>query len=404
MPTAETTPRGRARQIWDGFDGTKFYEEAYSRGMSLSAYLESLDPSDEHTGADATIDAFGRVCRAASIVPKTDPVGGIRASTLEDISADDKARALVPEIVSRAWRRAVHMTSQERITLSSDYPTGSYMNQFSYPGVRYPLLQAAITVADLVAFQTGIDGTTYRPFYMDDALTGRARVSEATEIPAVVIKGREKTIDLLKYGVRIDTSYEALRRMPIDQLAFHIQRIAIFTEAQKVDKLADVLTNGDGNAGTAATVYNQSTLGTTSGIANFNLKAWLSFKMKFLNPYTLTTALANDSIVLALYLLNSGSANIPLVMLGGAFAQQQVSLINRGLADGVGAGWLASVAANTTLAFDKRIAVERIFETAATIQEVKRWVERQVESVVLSEVEGYAIVDQNAVKILNHAA
>jgi hypothetical protein len=407
MPdTAKTTPLGRARDIWNGFEGTKFYEEAYSRGMSLSGYLETLDPSGDHTGDSAKIDAFGRVCRAANIVPKTDPVLGIRASTLDEISQDDKSRALVPEIVARAWRRAVHMTPQERIQLSSDFVPGSQMSPFAYPAVRYPLLQAAISVSDIVAFQTGIEGTAYRPFYMDDATAGRSRIAEATEIPAVVIKGRDKTIDLLKYGYRIDTSYEALRRMPIDQLAFHIQRIAIFTEAQKVDKVTDVLVNGDGNSGTAATVYNQSTLytGAAAGLANFTLKAWLAFKMKFLNPFTLTTALANENVVLELMLLNAGTANIQLAMLPGLLGAQQISLMNRGLSDGVQVGWLASAPANKTVAFDKRIAIERVFEIGGTIQEIKRWVERQVESVVLSEVEGYGIIDANATKILNHAA
>lgn len=399
----KTKPENRAREIWNSFEGSKFYEEAYSRGMSLSAYLEHEDPTSEHTGEGARIDAFGRVCREAGVIPTTDPVLGIRASTLDDLGQEANTRALVPEIISRAWRRAVHLTPQERITLSSDYPTGSQLAPFTYPSVRYPTLQAAISVADLVAFQTGIQGTAYRPFYMEDAEKGRSRVSEATEIPAVVIKGREKTVDLLKYGVRIDTSYESLRRMPIDQLAFHIQRIAILTEAQKVEKVIDVLINGDGNAGTAATSYAQSTLGVTAGLTNFNLKAWLAFKMKFQNPYTMTTALGQEATVLALYLLSAGSANIPLNMYGPQFAAQQVSLMNRGLADGVQAGWTTGVAANKTLAFDKRVAIERIFEIGASIQEVKRWVERQVESVVLSEVEGYAIIEPNAVKILDHA-
>lgn len=402
----ETTPAGRARQIWDGFDGTKFYEAAYERGMSLSAYLESLDPTPEHQGEDRQIDAFSRIVRAAGISPRTNALMGLRADTLDELSVDDKKRALVPEIVARAWRRAVHATSQERITMSSDYPQGTAVNQFAYPAVRYPQLQAAIAVADLVAFQTGIEGTAYRPFYMEEAERGRARVAEATEIPAVVIKGREKTIDLLKYGVRIDTSYEALRRMPIDQLAFHIQRIAILTEAQKVEKILDVIINGDGNAGTAATVYAQSALytGAAAGLANFNLKAWLAFKMKFKNPFVLTTALAQPDVVLSLFMLSAGTANIPLVMMGGAFAAQQVTLLNRGLADGVQAGWLDGAPANKTVAFDKRVAVERVFEVNATIQEVKRWVERQVESVVLSEVEGYGVIEPLATKILNHAA
>lgn len=402
----ETLPKGRARQIWDGFEGTKFYEEAYERGQSLSAYFETLDPTSEHQGADAQIDAFGRVCRAAGIVPKTDAVLGLRASTLDEISVDEKQRALVPEIVARAWRRAVHASAQERITMSADYPQPSYMNPITYASPRYPQLQAAIALADLVAFQTGIEGTAYRPFYMEDAERGRARVSEATEIPAVVIKGREKTIDLLKYGVRIDTSYEALRRMPIDQLAYHIQRIAILTEAQKVEKVLDVIINGDGNAGTAATVYNQSELyaGAQAGLANFNLKAWLAFKMKFKNPFTLTTALAQPDVVLALMLLSSGTANIPLSMVGGLAASQQVTLLNRSLADGVQAGWLDGAPANKTVGFDKRVTVERVFEISATIQEVKRWVERQVESVILSEIEGYGIIDANGSKILNHAA
>lgn len=396
---AKTPVTGRAAAIRDSLN-ENIIKESYSKGMNLSRYLESLDPSSDHKFAKT--DAFNRVLRAAGIRTKSVPELGMNASTLEDIVENERTQHLAVELFARAYRGVVF---GQRLTVQSgEGIAGSYLNQYAFTQPRDILLQPAIPLAEVVGQTTGINATYYKPFYLEDVSHATSRVSEGAEIPAVRIATSDKMINLVKYGRRLDITYEAIRRIPIDLLSFYVQRIAIQVEADKVDKALSVLVSGDGNPGTAATSYNLTTLDTTAVPNALTLKAWLAIKMKFLNPLVATTVLSQDTSMLGLMLLNAGSANIPLVAMGPQFAGLGLSPINQGLRDGVRGGWLASAPANKLVVFDKRLALERVFEIGGMIQETGKDVKSQIDNLVLSEVEGYGIIDPKATKLLNLAA
>lgn len=399
---AKTPVDGRAQAIRDALNGDTI-KKAYDKGMNLSRFLEHLDPTRDHKGQDAQLDAFNRVLRSCGIRTKSVPELGIPASTLEDVVNHPKARHLAVELIARAYRGTV---TNKRAPMQSEMNiAGTWLSQFAYPAApRANFIEPAIPLSEVVGQTTGITQKYYKPFYMQDIENVTARVSEAAEIPAVKISTTEKVINLQKYGRRLDITYEAIRSIPIDMLAFYVQRIAIKVEAEKVDKVIDIIVNGDGNAGTAATSYNLTTLDSGTTANNLTLKAWLAFKMKFKNPFQLTTIMSQDAGALALMLLNTGSANIPLVNAGGVFSQQAITPINNGLADGTRLGWLDTPPAGKLIGFDKRLSVERVFEIGANIQETDKDVKNQIDSLVLSEVEGYAIIEQTANKILNLTA
>ena len=203
------------------------------------------------------------------------------------------------------------------------------------------------------------------------------RVAEGAELPRAKLVGSEHTIRLYKYGRILEITYEAMRRMRIDMAALHVQRIAIQSQIDKLATIIDVLVNGDGNAGTAATSYNLTTLDSAAVAGTLTLKGYLAWKLKFINPYTLTTALAQDAMALQLMLLNTGSANIPLVTIQQPSGFGQFTPINPELGDNVRLGITADAPASKILGFDDRFAVERVTEIGANIQEVLRWSERQ---------------------------
>ncbi len=399
---AKTPVTGRAQAIRDGALNKDVLREAYEGGKNLSRYLESLDPTSEHTGSGAQTDAFNRVLAACGIHTRSVPEMGIGASTLEDIVRHPQAQFLATEIFARAFRGVVH---GKRFTVQAgEGVAGSLVNQFVFPPARDVLLQPAIPLSEVVGQTTGINASHYKPFYLDDVSHTTSRVGEGAEIPAVKIATHDKTVNLVKFGRRLDITYEANRRIPIDLLSFYVTRIAIAVEADKVDKALSVLINGDGNTNTAATSYNLTTLDSGTSANVLTLKAWLALKMKYKNPLMLTTVLAQDASVLSLMLLNSGSANIPLVLLGPQFSGLGVTPINQGLRDGARVGWLDSAPSGKLVTFDKRLALERVFEIGSPIQETEKDVISQINSLVLSEVEGYGIIDQKATKILNLAA
>ena len=386
--------------------GSNLYHAAYQRGMSLSGLLEVEAPSTPEELKQG-LDGFTKMLQYAGIRTQSIPEIGLPASAFGEFDASDSLRALVPEFVARTWRRAQMGAFQTRSSayLADDFIPGSLLNAWAdQAGIRQEKrLAPAIPLSALIAQTTSIDGDAYRAFYMTDSAAQErmGRVGEMGEVPRAYLTGGEHTIRLRKYGRSFEVSYEVLRRTPIDRIAFHLARLAIQTEIDKVAAALDVLINGDGNANTAATSYNLTTLDPLAVAGTLTLKGWLAYKMKFANPYLLTAALVQEAVALQMILLNVGSANVPLVTVQNQLGIGNFTPINTGLSDGTRLGWTADAPALKIVGFDGRLGLERITETGSNIQEVDKYISRQSQVLVMTEVEGYAILDQNAAKILD---
>ena len=162
----------------------------------------------------------------------------------------------------------------------------------------------------------------------------------------------------------------------------------------------DVMVNGDGN-NNAPTTYALTTLDDDATAGTLTLPGWLAYKMKFANPYMLTGALAQESVALQMMLLTTGSANVPLVTVQQPSGLGAFTPINPGLRDSVALGWTSDAPAQKIVGFDRRFAIERIVDVGATITEIEQFITRQVQVLVMTEAEGYAIIDKNAINILN---
>lgn len=404
---AKTKVETRSRELVNKLqtDSLAMMREAAERGMNFSRYLEFLDPSKAYDKPNG--DAFDRALKACGIRTESIPALGIWASRLEDLVRHPKAKHLAIEYLARAYRAVAFGAPQQRATVTSFEGTvGSMINQFAYPSQpRGVLLEPAIPLSEIVSQTVGITQSYYKPFYLEDISQATMRVGEGAAVPAVRISTGDKTITLKKYGRRIDMTYEAVRRIPIDLLAFYVQRIAVKIETEKVDKVVDIIVNGDGNSGTAATSYDLTDLDSGTTANNLTLKAWLAFRMKFKNPYMLTHALGRDDTILGLMLQNTGSTNIALMQAGSPlFAAQTVVPINQTLRDGVRAGWLDSPPSGKIIGIDGRLSVERAFEIGANLQESEKDIIQQINTLVLTEVEGYNVLEQEANKILDLTA
>lgn len=403
--TDKRNPFEKSRSILKELSADKITDMT-ARGQNLSMALEELDPTHNYAREDveSNFDAFERVLLSAGIVPRPIPERHIEATTLNDLNQDPKARLLIGELIGRSWRKVAHAggAAVRSLNTSQDAVLGSMLNQYQYPAsVRTPALQAAIPVSELVGITTPIDKTYYRPFQLldieEDGET-MARIAEGTEVPAIKLENTEKQITLKKTGRRIDATYESLRQLPIDLLAYYVQRVAIKVEADKVNKIIATLIAGDGNSGTAATNYELTDLDPDATVGQPTFKSWLSFRETFDNPFVLTHIFARKQALLDVLLLDSGTGNVPLQLAGGIFASQQFEPINQNFTGKVRYGKLNSVPANLIVGIDKRVAVERIYEVKGTIREVDKWIREQKESLVMTEMEGYAINEPLAVK------
>lgn len=384
--------------------GPTVYREAFERGLSLSAHLETLHPSSEYRDG---LDAFERLLMLANIRLKSMPEHGIMASTFEDFNKTPQLRALVPEWLSRIARGvAFGKSSSTRGLFSSDELVGSSNNPWVVSDQERwsDRLASPIPLSSIVGVTTGISTDAYRAYYLElPAVADRraSRVAEGAPIPVAKLRGGDHTVRLYKFGGGIGTTYEVLRRQRLDRIALYMQITAMQAEIDKVATVIDVLVNGDGNSGTSATNYNLTALDGDATAGTMSTKGWLAFQMKFPAPFTLNTILATEQSTLQLLLLNAGTANPLMAAMSGLPGFSNFAPINPGLQERVRVGWTSDAPALKIVAFDSRVAIERVYEIGSDIQEITRYASNQTEELTMTEHEGYVKFEPKAVLTLD---
>lgn len=386
-----------------GEAGPQLYREAGEERMSLTAYLDEVVMETNYNDG---LDSFERLLQSAGIATKNQPRYGRYADTFESFFKNENTRALLPEWWLRQYRKVSHQTPEQRAAfLSEDYAAGGWERPYAMADMLrvQKQLQAAIPLAALVAQTTPIDGDTYRAAYLNQAGNESSfrmvRVGESAKIPTMKVSTADRTVTLYKYGRSLDASYEVLRRQRMDKIALFIQLMAIQAEVDKVATVIDVVVNGDGNSGTSAETHNLTTLDAAATAGTLTLKGWLAFQMEFENPYMLGVALAPSAMALQVMLLSAGTANYPIVSFGN-MPIGGVTPINQDFAGPVPLGWTSDAPANKIVGWDPRMTVERVFEIGAEIAEVERFTKTQIQSLTMTETEGYAIMDAGASHVL----
>lgn len=377
------------------------YDRARQAGMSLSQLLEQEDPSGQYK--DGT-NAFQRQFRVAGIITRSDVRGQYHASPVEAFGKNPQVRALFPEWCLRTVDEVRFRHQHVRAPfVSDDTALGSF--QHPYADDTMPRLSdqtaPAIPLEETVARTRTITGTdTARSTYItrDATQARRKRVAEGASIPRAKIVTSSRLVPTYKYGIALEISYEAMRRLPIDDLAFYMRMEAIQSEIDKVAAVLDIMVNGDGNSGTSGTVSNLTTLDAAAAAGTLTLKGWIAWKSLFLNPYQITHVIGTSASILQLQLLNSGSANLPIAVrpeFGG------LEPINGTLKDGVRYGISSDAPALKLVGYDRRFAIGRIFEAGSQIQEMERWILNQEQVLAMTEQEGYETIDANGIRLLD---
>jgi hypothetical protein len=402
---------GEARERLAQRDGHRLYEEAYAKGSNLSVWLNDEIGFDKERG----LDGFEQILAEAGIRTHARLDYGIQADSVDKFFQEDN-RALFPEWFSRQWRKIAFAGNgpQQRgsdIYMSSDLNALITGNVDGAVTVQrpLPLLEPAVPLNDIVAQTTGITGSTvYQAQYITEPAateTRMVRIAETAEIPRAKITTGKSAIRLYKYGRALEASYEELRRMRIDRLAFHVQRMAIQAEIDKVAAAIDVLILGDGNTNPAVST-NISSLDAAATGGAMTVLGWVSWKVKRnQGAYRLTTVLVQEATAIKMLMLNMGNANYPYAVIGqpmGLGGFTPMGNWNR-TGDNVEFGVTTEVGATQIVGLDARQALERVFEIGGTVNEVARFVTRQTEVMTFTEVEGFSKIDVNAAWILNLA-
>jgi hypothetical protein len=117
---------------------------------------------------------------------------------------------------------------------------------------------------DLIARDEAVTGTAYDVPYVTESETDEElrTVAEGAAIPESEIAYGDRIVKLDKKGRGIIASYEVIRRMSVDMLRVHLQRVGERLGRHLDARLATVLVSGDSSGSTAATTVDTATSGT----------------------------------------------------------------------------------------------------------------------------------------------
>lgn len=346
------------------------YRDAHSQEMTLSMYLEGLNPTQE----GSKLDAFERLMKEAGIMTQSVPERNIFSSKVQAFYRTNENKVLFPEYVARTLVEAMQ-----------EFPLYNY----------------------LVAQRTPIDSNVYKASYLDlddpknKKATEMKRVTEASDLPVAKLRLGESAVTLYKYGRAVEASYEALRRMDIEMFKRHINRIGVDAASNKIDEILTVIKDGDGNKNAAESIKMKSL---DSNATTLTRTAWIKFLLKFY-PYGANTVIANEDGLIQILEVLYPKADI---------ATKMDELIASGL--NVKTTLPQGLIANTTLlyapqiekiggkeaiyAMDRNNCVEELFEVGSSIQEADKFIKNQTELLTVSENSGFRKIFKDSARIL----
>jgi hypothetical protein len=400
--------------------GHDLVRDAHEKQMSLSAFLETLDPTSGYPVHERNMDAFQRQLKRLDIRTRSDPGNGLLAHKFSRFFESDAAgTAEERSVLAYEWMRRTHMRYAAIRPRSQVMAGGMRNGVFSDDGVRgFPMdvptsfiamppaldtelryqVPAPSMLNYLVARTRLIEGEAEYALYLTDEVVANAdakevRIEQFAEIPAVRFQTAETATRVKKYGRRLDMSYEQMRRLRIDTVEWAIIFIATKADREKEDQAVDVLVNGDGNSGTAATSVNGTTLDSASA-NKLTLKMWIAWRLKkWTRPYTPDVVVGRADGLIDIFLLNAGSSNLPQ----GAYIANSIPgatqyVIPRATLDRVVLIDNDTVAANVLLGVDSRFTLEMLMEVGSDIQEAENVARAQYRSIMFTQNVGFDVI------------
>jgi hypothetical protein len=405
-------------------------DESKKRGLTLSAFLEELDPTFRYAEHERGLDAFQRQLARYDIRTASDPVSGLMCHTWGRFyESDEQGSAEERSVLPAEWVRRNYMAAT-RVQPRNGMVDGNWSNQGAQggtlvpSGVRFPVdtpISYALyppAVFDQLRFQMiqpsmlnllvsrvrTINSETFDALYLTDSTANPAarmgRVEEYGEIARQRFTTSEQSIRTKKYGGGLDVSYEAMRRMQLDLVSWWIQYVAAKADRDKEDTAIDVLVNGDGNAGTAATNSNGTTLDSLSA-NKLTLKMWLLWRLLWVRPYVTQVVIGPKEALVDLFLLQAGSANVGVMNVLGQNIPAALNVqMARTTLDNMLAIDNSTVAANTLLALDRNWTLEMVLEAGSQIVDTDRIVQNQYSSIFITENVGFCIATKGLSRTL----
>lgn len=185
----------------------EMYSHARNEGITVTELLARENPSEEKA-----LDAYEFALMKQDI--------NLKKATVERFYRTQEDIYLFPEFINR----------NVRIGLAG-------------------LTAIDLTLQDVIATETSIDSGVYDTFktVFDEKKIDFTRIAEGGMFPSVTITSAKNSVRLAKLGLKLNASYEVLRRMKLPLFAAHLQLIGQRIAKRNVAFAMYNILNGDGN-------------------------------------------------------------------------------------------------------------------------------------------------------------
>lgn len=341
------------------------YRDCDERHMTLTEYLESLDPTELDADGNriTSHDAFDRLFMAFE-----SPLSGSASLTLEKLMAGGTLM-LVPELIKRE--------------------------------VQYGMTLSSSSYDDLIAAKVPHDSASYHPVYIQNqnldsaverkkkSLAQRASVDKGGAFPKLSLRYREKTITLGDYGMEVEASYSLLKGKHWPDIRVIFQLIGAQIAVDKLYDLHYIGLNGDGTVGACSDLFT----GTSGALSYADLAhAFTSFNA----PYVLNAFLCPQTsleTILTMPQFQDPLANFEFQKTGKLVTPMGAKLKKVGSTAG------GSPTATEIVCIDTRFSFREVSTQGLTI-EAEKIIERKFERCVISEECAFSIISDGAIKSL----
>ncbi|MCH7529313.1 MAG: hypothetical protein IH972_07155 [Candidatus Marinimicrobia bacterium] len=327
------------------------YQQAEQRGLSFTDLLGRLDDG-AYLDPESALDPFQQQMAVRNLITV-----GPQAVQLEAFYETD-SRFLFPEWINRQVREGMSLGKN------------------------------ALRLSDLVSVETEIDSGVYEVLLseMGSEVTPK-RIGQGGEFPTVEIKTGEQTIKLSKYGIALAASYEAIRRVKAPIFAATLRKIGFYMGRQMVDDAITALVNGTGN-NDAAAVDQVAATGT------LDYSDLITFDLNF-DPFESDYWVAPKDVIKTI--LNMVEFKDPQ----SGFTYQQTGDLISPLGNILRRYDGTLLSTDRLVGFMHDFAIEKVTERNASLVEVERIINKQIEGTAISEMVGFAKIDKDATRVLD---
>lgn len=279
---------------------------------------------------------------------------------------------------------------------NSAYVSGGMdTNQWLFPAWVETTLRENLYDTDILPYlvntRIGVDATTVQSPTLNllspenKKAIKKARIAEGADIPTGKITIGQQGITLWKRGRAIELTYEAARRMRIELFQRQMRAIASDLAHQESEAAIDVLINGDGNTGSAATELMTTSAPNTIRTGDvIDMLVEYSFKNHF-NANTIVAPkkyLKDMSQMMYDSQLRYGASmditfNIPQL------SNNRITLI--------GTDEIKIDGKDALILMNRDLTLVRYEENGSNIQEMDNFIRNQTRLMTLTENSGYAI-------------